>query len=30
MGKTETYIDLAGPQRYLYRSYRDVIGPIGD
>lgn len=29
-GKQETYIDLAGPQRYLYRPYRDVIGPIGD
>lgn len=29
-GKKETAIDLAGPQRYLYRSYRDVIGPIDD
>jgi hypothetical protein len=28
--KKETAIDLAGPQRYLYRSYRDVIGPIDD
>lgn len=29
-GKQETYIDLAGPQRYLYRPYQEVIGPIGD
>ncbi|WP_440962563.1 hypothetical protein ACL58G_17180 [Massilia sp. GER05] len=29
-GKQETFIDLAGPQRYLYRPQREVIGPIGD
>jgi hypothetical protein len=27
-GKKESVIDLAGPQRYLYRTYGEVIGPI--
>jgi hypothetical protein len=29
-GKKESVIDLAGPQRYLYRTYGEVIGPIED
>jgi hypothetical protein len=29
-GKKESLIDLTGPQRYLYRTYGDVIGPIED
>lgn len=29
-GKQETYIDLSGPQRYIYRPYREVIGPVDD
>lgn len=27
-GNNESYIDLAGPERYLYRTNGDVIGPI--
>lgn len=29
-GKQETYIDLSGPQRYIYRPYSEVIGPVDD
>ena len=29
-GKKESLIELAGPQRYLYRTYGEVIGPIDD
>lgn len=29
-GIKETYIDLTGPQRYLYRPYSEVIGPIDE
>ncbi|MFS2212921.1 hypothetical protein ACCD08_00310 [Telluria sp. Tellsp104] len=28
-GKQETYIDLAGPQRYIYRPFSEIIGPVG-
>lgn len=28
-GKRETYIDLAGPQRYIYRPFSEIIGPVG-
>lgn len=29
-GTKETYIDLGGPQRYVYRTYDAVIGPVGE
>lgn len=29
-GEKETYIDLAGPQRYVYRTYGAVTGPVGE
>jgi hypothetical protein len=29
-GAKETYIDLAGPQRYVYRTYGAVTGPVGE
>lgn len=28
-GKQETYIDLAGSRRYIYRPFSEIIGPVG-